>query len=59
MQIAEPEEIFNQSTPRPLEMHDNWNWETWEAGLDVKQAFPYYKAGHDLDGLAGVHRNHD
>ena len=29
------------------------DWETWEASPDIVEAFPYYKVGLDLDGLAG------
>ena len=50
----DPEEIFNQSTPSPFEIHEDWDLDTWEASADLIQAYPYYKSGKDLDGLPGM-----
>ena len=52
-QIINPDDQFLSATPATPFLHfDGWNnWETWEAPADVVQLSPFYKAGHDKDGL--------
>ena len=54
----DPDELTVERYSMPQYSYENWpGWNSWEAGAEIREAFPYYRSGYDNDGRVGESKN--